>query len=149
MTQVITHQRCLKTAIIVCQLVDLVEMKYETHIKKYPAPSLHKCGLAEHDEDMLRTHLKNTFNNGVMEKPSALTRIKNLYIVRAKYMANDIEYANQIKSLRGPNVPWNPATRALVSGRLGYVSLFIWQEGHSHNLNGRGCTLNRCVQKTT
>jgi hypothetical protein len=35
------------------QLVSLVEKKYETHIKQYPAPSLHKCGLAEGAEDML------------------------------------------------------------------------------------------------
>jgi hypothetical protein len=122
-------------------------MKYQTHIKKYPAPSLHKCGLEDGDEDMLGTHLKNTFNNGVIEKPSDLTRTNNLYIVRAKYMANDIEYPIS-KIYSTPNVPWNPATRALESGRLGYVSLFIWREGHSPSLNDLGCI--KCqVQKTT
>jgi hypothetical protein len=85
-----------------------------------------------------------------MERPSDLTRIKSLYIVRAKYMANDIEYPNQYNlSISAPNVPWNAAMRALVSGRLGYVSLFIWREGHQPTLNDFGCMHKLWVWKTT
>ena len=59
------------------------------------------------------THLKNTFNKGVKERPRTLACVNSLYIVRPKNIAKHIRHPYQYIWHRCLNEPWNGAIIAL------------------------------------